>query len=226
MSEVLAPMGLISCHQQRPGLTEDPALPVPQLLREIRERGYTGTQSLLYRYITQGRVEDDRPGLSPRRLARLLLARPGNLKPDRHEILAKTTDACPEMSVSPHWSTPSPTLGPRRQQQEPAARVEQRRREGEPAHVHSFTRGLRLDPDAVSLSSDYRNGGTEGVSTKTKLIKRQIRPSRLPPPASPHSPRISLIRRFHRKSSRAEKHTVLDVLRCSLGLSFPPTLQP
>ncbi|WP_460348305.1 transposase family protein [Actinoallomurus acanthiterrae] len=44
---------------------EDPAVPVLQLLREIRERGYTGSQNLLYRYITQGRVEDDRPAVSP-----------------------------------------------------------------------------------------------------------------------------------------------------------------
>jgi hypothetical protein len=44
----------------------DPAVPVLQLLGEIRGRGYTGSQNLLYRYIAQGRVEDDRPALSPR----------------------------------------------------------------------------------------------------------------------------------------------------------------
>jgi transposase len=77
---------------------EDPAVPVLQLLREIRERGYGGSQNLLYRYITQGRVEDDRPGTSPRRLARLLLSRPDTLRPDQQELLAKTTSACPEMS--------------------------------------------------------------------------------------------------------------------------------
>jgi hypothetical protein len=43
----------------------DPAVPVLQLLGEIRERGYTGSQNLLYRYITQGRVEDDRPPSYP-----------------------------------------------------------------------------------------------------------------------------------------------------------------
>jgi transposase len=43
-------------------------------------------------------------------------------------------------------------------------------------HVHSFVRGLRLDQDAVraALTSEYHNGGTEGVNTKTKLIKRQM----------------------------------------------------
>ena len=35
----------------------DPAVPVQRLLAEIRELGYTGSMNLLYRYITQGRVE-------------------------------------------------------------------------------------------------------------------------------------------------------------------------
>ena len=54
----------------------DPAVPVWQLLAEIREQGYPGSMNLLYRYITQGRVEADRPHLSPRRVTRLLLTRP------------------------------------------------------------------------------------------------------------------------------------------------------
>jgi len=47
---------------------EDPAVPVQRLLCEIRELGYTGSMNLLYRYITQGRVEAGRPHLSPRRV--------------------------------------------------------------------------------------------------------------------------------------------------------------
>lgn len=46
----------------------DPAVPVQQLLREIKARGYTGSQNLLYRYINQGRVEADRRPISPRRM--------------------------------------------------------------------------------------------------------------------------------------------------------------
>ena len=52
---------------------------VQQLLAEIRELGYPGSMNLLYRYITQGRVETDRPHLSPRHVARLLLTRPDAL---------------------------------------------------------------------------------------------------------------------------------------------------
>lgn len=43
-------------------------------------------------------------------------------------------------------------------------------------HVHAFTRGLANDRAAVNaaLSLPFHNGGTEGVNTKTKLLKRQI----------------------------------------------------
>lgn len=43
-------------------------------------------------------------------------------------------------------------------------------------HLHAFTRGLKLDRQAVdaALSLPFHNGRTEGVNTKTKLIKRQM----------------------------------------------------
>ena len=156
---------------------EDPAIPVLQLLREIRERGYTGSQNLLCRYITQGRVEDDRPALSPRRLARLLLTRPNTLRPDQQELLHKTTSACPEMSqlaclVRAFAQLLVPADGNARRLEEWIHAAEQVNL----PHIHSFIRGLHLDQDAVraALTSKYHNGGTEGVNTKTKLIKRQM----------------------------------------------------
>jgi len=78
---------------------EDPAVPVQQLLREIRELGYQGSSNLLVRYINQGRVEGDRPHLSPRRAARLLLTRPAGLTARQHETLAGITAACTEMTA-------------------------------------------------------------------------------------------------------------------------------
>lgn len=43
-------------------------------------------------------------------------------------------------------------------------------------HVHSFTRGLDLDIKAATaaLTLPFHNGRTEGASTKTKAIKRQM----------------------------------------------------
>src|SRR6185437_575130 len=67
---------------------EEPAVPVHQLLAEIREQGYPGSMNLLYRYITQGRVEADRPHLSPRRVARMLITRPGALTGSQQMLLS------------------------------------------------------------------------------------------------------------------------------------------
>jgi transposase len=43
-------------------------------------------------------------------------------------------------------------------------------------HLHTFTRGLDQDRDAVNtaLPHPFHNGCTEGVNMKTKLIKRQM----------------------------------------------------
>ena len=71
---------------------QDPAVPVHQLLTEIREQGYRGSMNLLYRYITQGRVEADRPQLSPKRVARLLLTRPAALSDSQRLLLAGHQD--------------------------------------------------------------------------------------------------------------------------------------
>ena len=43
-------------------------------------------------------------------------------------------------------------------------------------HLHAFTRGLDLDTQAViaAVTLPFHNGRTEGVNTKTKMIKRQM----------------------------------------------------
>jgi transposase len=156
---------------------ENPAVPVLQLLREIRELGYQGSSNLLVRYITQGRVEADRPHLSPRRAARLLLTRPDSLTPGQHRTLADITAACPEMTALAGLIgsfaallTPDPANSSLLQPWIAAARA------GDLPHVHAFTNGLDLDIQAVTaaLTMPCHNGRTEGVNTKTKMIKRQM----------------------------------------------------
>jgi transposase len=43
-------------------------------------------------------------------------------------------------------------------------------------NVHAFARGLDLDIDAAiaAVTLPFHNGRTEGVNTKTKMIKRQM----------------------------------------------------
>jgi hypothetical protein len=63
-------------------------VPVHQLLREIRERGYPGSSKLLVRYINQGRLDTERPHIAPRMemLKRQMFGRAG-FELLRHRIL-------------------------------------------------------------------------------------------------------------------------------------------
>lgn len=156
---------------------DDPAVPVLQLLAEIKELGYTGSQNLLYRYITQGRVECDRPAISPRRLTRLLLSPPDQLKDAQRERLDAASSACHEMTmlaglVRDFAALLIPQAG---NDQLLTAWIEQARQADLP-HLHAFTRGLDYDRAAINaaLTLPFHNGGTEGVNTKTKMIKRQM----------------------------------------------------
>jgi transposase len=157
---------------------QEPGVPVRQLLREIRERGYQGSSNLLVRYINQGRLEGSRPHLSPRRAARVLLTRPDRLTAGQQETLAGLEGACPEMTALARLIRSfAALLAPA-----PGNDVRLRRwiagaRAADLPHVHSFTRGLDLDIQAATaaLTMPHHNGRTEGVNTKTfRMIKRQM----------------------------------------------------
>ena len=157
--------------------TEDPAAPVQQLLREIRELGYAGSSNLLVRYITQGRVESDRPHLSSRRVARLLLTQPAALSDAQQALLSKLTAACPEMtSLAGLIRSFAALLKPDPGNDEKLHEWTRAARAADLPSVHAFTRGLDLDIAAVTaaVTLPFHNGRTEGVNTKTKMIKRQM----------------------------------------------------
>jgi transposase len=156
---------------------EDPAVPVHRLLAEIREQGYTGSMNLLYRYITQGRVEADRPHLSSRRVTRMLLTRPDVLSDSQRVLLSKLTGACPEMtSLAGLIRDFAALLTPDSANEARLKDWAENARACDLPHVHAFTRGLDLDTQAViaAVTLPYHNGRTEGVNTKTKMIKRQM----------------------------------------------------
>ncbi|MET8538967.1 ISL3 family transposase [Streptomyces sp. NPDC005065] len=155
----------------------DPAVPVLQLFREIKELGYTGSLNLLYRYITQGRAEGDRPVITPRRLARLLLTRPDNLRDKDAELLCELTAACSEMTELAHLVKEfaellTPATGNDTKLTEWITAV----RACDLPHLHAFANGLELDRAAVNagLTHPHHNGRTEGVNTRTKRIMRQM----------------------------------------------------
>jgi len=156
---------------------QEPGAAIQQLLREIRERGYPGSSNLLVRYINQGRLDGDRPHLSPRRATRLLLTRPDHLTGSQQETVSRIEAACPEMAALvtvirgfAALLTPDPGNATRLQEWITAARA------ADLPHLHAFTRGLDLDIQAATaaLTLPFHNGRTEGVNTKTKMIKRQM----------------------------------------------------
>jgi transposase len=156
---------------------EEPGVPVQYLLSEIRERGYPGSSNLLVRYINQGRLDSDRPHLSPRRAARILLTRPDSLTGGQAETRARLQAACPEMTAPASLiSSFAQMLAPSRENEAGLQRWITSARETDLPFPHSFTRGLDLDTQAVTaaLTLPFHNGRTEGVNTKTKMIKRQM----------------------------------------------------
>ncbi|MFD4612836.1 ISL3 family transposase [Streptomyces sp. NPDC058440] len=156
---------------------EDPSVPVQHLFEEIKAPGFTGCLNLLHKYINQGRADADRSHISPRRLARMLLTRPDNLKAEQHELLAKLTAACPEMAyLATGVRGFAPLLRPHADNADALTHWITEVRAADLPHLHAFTRGLDRDLDAViaGLTLPYSNGPTEGVNTKTKRIARQI----------------------------------------------------
>lgn len=155
----------------------DPGVPVLHLFEEIKALGFTGCLNLLHKYINQGRADADRSHISPRRLARMLLTRPDNLKAEQHELLAKLTAACPEMTqLAISIRGFAPLLVPHADNADALTNWTAEVRAADLPHLHAFTRGLDRDIDAViaGLTLPYSNGPTEGVNTKTKRIARQM----------------------------------------------------
>jgi transposase len=156
---------------------DDPAVPVLHLFNEIKALGYRGSFNLLYRYITQGRVEADRLPISPRRLARLLLTRPNKLQDEHRRLLDDLTTACPEIiHLAALVRSFADLLRPCEANADRLDTWIATARAADLPHLHAFIRGLDQDRDAVraAVTLPFHNGGTEGVNTKTKRIMRQM----------------------------------------------------
>ncbi|HET9139775.1 MAG TPA: ISL3 family transposase [Actinophytocola sp.] len=157
--------------------SQEPGVGALQLFGEIKAQGYSGSLNLLYRYITQGRVEGDRPPISPRRLARLMLTNPEHLTDTQRSLRDELTTACPEMiDLSGLITSFAALLRPQDGNGERLDEWIATARTADLPHLHAFTRGMDLDRAAVhaAVTLPYHNGGTEGVNTKTKRIMRQM----------------------------------------------------
>lgn len=156
---------------------EEPGIPVRQLLDEIRALGYPGSANLLTRYLNQGRADEDQGHLSPRRATGLLLTRPDHLTEQQSERCDRLAASCPQLTALRCLIGEFADL--LKPEQTNRARLEtwiRAARSADLPHVHSFARGLEQDHDAViaALTTPHHNGRTEGVNTRTKMLKRQM----------------------------------------------------
>jgi hypothetical protein len=156
---------------------EDPAAPVKHLFEEIKVLGYEGCLNILHKYINQGRADPDRSHISPRRLARMTLTRPDNLKTEHRDLLARLTAVCLQMTqLAAGIRDFAGRLTPHAGNADGLSHWIIQVRAADLPNLHAFTRGLERDRDAViaALTLPYSNGPTEGVNTKSKRIARQM----------------------------------------------------
>ncbi|ABW12452.1 insertion element is466s transposase [Parafrankia sp. EAN1pec] len=133
---------------------EEPGVPVLRLFHEITEQGYPGSHNLLVRYINQGRLDGDKPTISPRRLTRLLLTRPDALTDPQRDRLGEHTAACPEMTTLTSLIHGfAALLAPADGNDDLLTAWITSARAADLPHLHAFTRGLNLDRDPSTTPS-------------------------------------------------------------------------
>jgi transposase len=159
--------------------TEDLQDPVTSRARQLSQAAalVAGHRRIVAEFFDIGRVEADRPHLSPKSVTRLLLTRPDALSDGQRSLLTGLTAACHEMTDLAQLVRsfaallrPDPANEARLKDWAETARA------CELPGIHAFTRGLDLDIDAAiaAVTLPFHNGRTEGVNTKTKMIKRQM----------------------------------------------------
>jgi hypothetical protein len=146
----------------------NPPVPVLHPFREIKQLSYTASLNLLYRHITQGRAEGNRPLITPRRPAHLLLTHPDKLRDNDTQLLQELTAACPELSElarQVHSFAELPT--PAKSNDAKLTTWITATQAADLPHLHSFTNGLQLDRDAMTarLTLPHHNGRTQASRT-------------------------------------------------------------
>jgi transposase len=163
---------------------------VARLCREVRERGYYGSDSTVYEYAAYLRAglppprSDPGPGSrracgtarapTPRRLSWLLLRREEELSSGERGYLGRMEESVADIAAARALTQGFMGMMLDRK----AERLDDwlEAASGGAPELRAFAEGLRRDKQAVAaaLSQDYSNGQTEGQVTRLKLIKRQM----------------------------------------------------
>ena len=126
--------------------------PSPTSSARSRNSATPAALNLLYRYLTQGRAEGDRPVITPRRLARLLLTRPEHLRDKDTDATAGTRRRLPrdDRTRPPHPASSPQLLTPAEGNDAKLTALDHHGSRRRPAPPARFANGLELDRAAVN----------------------------------------------------------------------------
>jgi transposase len=153
---------------------------VRQLHAELRERGYKGGYGTIRDYVLPFRQAGAAPPAVPGRpkardLASWILTDPANLGDDEKSKLVQARERCPHLdALAGHVTEFAKILtglhGDRLDDWITAVEADDQ------PDLHSFTRGLRRDHDAVlnGLTMPWSSGVVEGNVNRIKMLKRQM----------------------------------------------------
>ncbi|KOU48264.1 ISL3 family transposase [Streptomyces sp. WM6378] len=149
------------------------------LFREIRQRGYRGSDLPVRRYVAglkAGTVEPARGAVpSPRKITTWIMQSRDALKLCEEDELLKVRLACPDIARAYDLARTFHDLLQQRRGQQLLAWVRQVEQDA-PSPILSFAQGLCLDLDAVTagLTLPWSSGIVEGHVNRIKTIKRTM----------------------------------------------------
>ncbi|HJZ06846.1 MAG TPA: transposase, partial [Trebonia sp.] len=151
-----------------------------QLHADLRQRGYTGSYGAVANYVLPfRRAGTARPAVpgppKTRDLARWILTGPGNLSSEEEQELTRARERCPHLDALAAHVTEFAKILTGRHGGRLDDWITTVDADDQP-HLHSFTRGLRQDHDAVlnGLTLPWSSGIVEGNVNRLKTIKRQM----------------------------------------------------
>ncbi len=160
-----------------------------QLTRELKTQGFVGSYYSVRRRVAhwnpaessrfQGSVSPMPPAMPPpssKRLAWLLLKKPGDLDDQDRVFVEALLRRCPEVAVAAELAREFGAMAHDRRGNELDDWIQRAWARAMPRELRTFATGLRLDYDAVkaALTTNWSNGQVEGQVNRLKLIKRQM----------------------------------------------------
>jgi transposase len=148
---------------------------------ELRERGWTGSEQTVRRYVRPFRQALAAPDPAPavpktRQITRWLLTHPDRLQPDEQAQLQAIRARCPHIdALARHVTAFAQMMTARTGSRDLEAWLTAVEADDQ-AGLRSFTAGIRNDQNAVinGLTLHWNSGKVEGTVNKIKMIKRQM----------------------------------------------------